>query len=214
VQLDRSSLIKTIHLRGDWVDTPANAKSFVHVLGEFQSSGRCVIDNTQNILILHPDQLISATVIADSFTCMRRAVLQDRVKATSDKTPPLVYGTLLHEIFQEALMANRWNLEFLDEVISGITEKHVEDLYTIKTSIEEAREHLRSKMPELRSWATAFVAPYPRVWISSNPHFVHLKLTSEFSPMLLSRAATATKQTWRSLSSSMSRSMSGHRCTE
>lgn len=154
--------MKTVHLRGDWIDTPASAKAYVHIHGEFQSNGQCIIDNSQNILILHPDQLVSATVVADSFTCTRRAVLQDRVKATSDKSPPLVYGTLLHEIFQEALMSNKWSLDFLDGVICNITEKHVEDLYTIKVSINDAREHLRSKMPELRSWATAFVAPFPR----------------------------------------------------
>lgn len=145
------------------MDTSASPKSYVHIIGEFHSNGQCIIDNSQNILILHPDQLISATVVADSFTCMRRAVLQDRVKATSDKTPPLVYGTLLHEIFQEALMSNKWSPEFLNDVISNIAQKHVEDLYTIKVSVNEACEHLRSKMPELRSWAAAFVTPFPRV---------------------------------------------------
>lgn len=158
-------MIKTIHLRGDWIDTPASPKAYVHIIGGFQSTGQCIIDNSQNILILHPDQLISATVVADSFTCMRRAVLQDRVKATSDKTPPLVYGTLLHEIFQEALSSNKWDLKFLNGVICDITDKHVEDLYTIKVSISDAREHLRSKMPELRSWAAAFVTSFPKVCI-------------------------------------------------
>ncbi|KAJ2978232.1 hypothetical protein NUW58_g7560 [Xylaria curta] len=162
VEVDREKTIKTVHLRGDWVETPASSKSYVHIIGDFQPSGQCIIDNSQNILILHPDQLISATVVADSFTCMRRSVLQDRVKATSDKTPPLVYGTLLHEIFQEALMANNWSPEFLDAVICRITEKHVEDLYTIKVAIVDARNHLQSKMPELRSWAKSFVSAFPK----------------------------------------------------
>lgn len=163
VEVDRQKTIKMVHLRGDWIETPASPKSYVHIIGDFQPSGQCIIDNSQNILILHPDQLISATVIADSFTCMRRAVLQDRVKATSDKTPPLVYGTLLHEIFQEALMANNWTPEFLDTVIRKITEKHVEDLYTIKVAIDDARNHLQSKMPELRAWAKSFVSAFPKV---------------------------------------------------
>ncbi|KAH7198027.1 DNA replication factor Dna2-domain-containing protein [Fusarium flagelliforme] len=119
---------------------------------------KCVIDDAQNLLILHPDQLISATVVADSFGCMRRAVLQDRVKATSPPTPPLIYGTMLHEIFQEALLANKWDLPFLTTVIDRITEKHVEDLYTIKVGIPSAREHLQSKMTELSYWAGAFVS--------------------------------------------------------
>lgn len=115
------------------------------------------------MLILHPDQLISATVVADSFGCMRRAVLQDRVKATSEASPPLVYGTMLHEIFQEALLANKWDLPFLSKVIDQIAEKHVEDLYTIKIGMASAKEHLQSKMIELSYWAKSFVSSKPNV---------------------------------------------------
>ncbi|KAG8667324.1 DNA replication endonuclease-helicase Dna2 [Fusarium poae] len=158
IQADNSKDIKTLHLRGSWYDTPAHADAYVHVIGDFTARGQCVVDDAQNLLILHPDQLISATVVADSFGCMRRAVLQDRVKATSPPTPPLIYGTMLHEIFQEALFANKWDLPFLCAVIERITEKHVEDLYTIKVGIPSAREHLQSKMTELSYWAGAFVS--------------------------------------------------------
>lgn len=162
VRAERSNATKTVHLRGDWVDTPVHAKSFVHVIGIFDPSGRCIVDNNRNILILHPDQLISATVVADSFSCMRRAVLQDRVKATSEASAPLVYGTLLHEVFQEALTANNWDQNFLNEAIDRAMKKHIEDLYTIKVSFTDAREHLSSKMPEVRGWAAKFVSSYPR----------------------------------------------------
>lgn len=162
VQAERSKTTSTVHLRGDWVDTPVHPKSHVHIIGSFGSNGRCVIDNNQNILILHPDQLISATVVADSFSCMRRAVLQDRVKATSEASAPLVYGTILHEIFQEALVANSWDQTFLNGVIEKTMKKHIEDLYTIKVNFTDAREHLSSKMPELRCWAEKFVSSYPK----------------------------------------------------
>ncbi|KAF4458912.1 dna replication atp-dependent helicase dna2 [Fusarium albosuccineum] len=161
IQADNSKDMRTVHLRGSWFDTPAHAESYVHVIGDFTSRGQCIIDDAQNLLILHPDQLISATVVADSFGCMRRAVLQDRVKATSPPTPPLIYGTMLHEIFQEALLANQWDLPFLCAVIDRITEKHVEDLYTIKVGLASAREHLQSKMTELSYWAGAFVSSQP-----------------------------------------------------
>lgn len=162
VQAERTHKTKTIHLRGDWVDTPAHAKSFVHIIGEFEPSGRCIIDNSQNILVLHPDQLVSATVVADSFSCMRRAVLQDRVKATSEASAPLVYGTLLHEVFQEALLANKWDQSSLNEVIERTMKKHVQDLYTIRVNFTDAREHMASKMPEVRGWAERFISSYPR----------------------------------------------------
>ncbi|KAF5608779.1 DNA replication ATP-dependent helicase Dna2 [Fusarium subglutinans] len=162
IQADNSKDIKTVHLRASWFDTPAHAEAYVHIIGDFSLRGQCIVDDGQNLLILHPDQLISATVVADSFGCMRRAVLQDRVKATSPPTPPLIYGTMLHEIFQEALLANKWDLPFLCAVIDRITEKHVEDLYTIKVGIPSAREHLQSKMTELSYWAGAFVSSRPK----------------------------------------------------
>jgi DNA replication ATP-dependent helicase Dna2 len=152
-----------VHLRGEWYDTQAHEKCYIHIIGDFSQGRQCIVDDHQNIVILHPDQLISATVVADSFGCMRRAVLQDRVKATSPATPPLVYGTILHEIFQEALTAKCWDHQYLTSVIHKVTNKHVEDLYTIKISMADAREHLQSKMPELRSWAEAFVSAYPKV---------------------------------------------------
>ena len=153
--------MRAVHLRGSWYDTPAHADSYVHVIGTFSARGQCVVDDARNLLILHPDQLISATVVADSFGCMRRAVLQDRVKATSEASAPLVYGTMLHEIFQEALMANQWDLAYLSGVIDRITANHVEDLYTIKVGLASAKEYLMSKMTELSFWAKSFVSPKP-----------------------------------------------------
>ncbi|KAL8392886.1 hypothetical protein RB595_002904 [Gaeumannomyces hyphopodioides] len=162
VQAERTNILQTVHLRGDWLDTPATVKSYVHVIGEFEESGMCVVDNSHNMLILHPDQLISATVVADSFGCIRRAVLQDRVKATGEASAPMVYGTMLHEIFQEALVANKWDSQFLAAVVDKNMERHVEDLYVIKVSLADAREHLLSKMKEMRQWAEAFVSAFPR----------------------------------------------------
>ena len=158
IQPDNSKQMRTVHLRASWYDTPAHPDAYIHVIGEFSARGQCIIDDAQNLLVLHPDQLISATVVGDSFGCMRRAVLQDRVKATSEPTPPLVYGTMLHEIFQEALMENNFDLGFLASIIAKNCEKHVEDLYIIKVGIASAREHLQSKMMELTHWAQAFVS--------------------------------------------------------
>lgn len=138
-----------------------NAKAFVHVIGIFDSAGRCIIDDNVNLLILHPDHLLSSTVVADSFGCTRRAVLQDRVKATSDSSAPLVYGTILHEIFQSAMLENRWGTEWLGELIEKTVMRHLEDLYTIKIEVPHAIEYLKSKMAELQCWAELFVSSKP-----------------------------------------------------
>ncbi|KAI9840048.1 MAG: hypothetical protein M1819_000241 [Sarea resinae] len=157
---ERTKLSKTVMLRESWYESRCTIGSYIHVIGGF-NRGHCVIDDAHNMLILHPDHLISATVVADSFGCTRRAVLQDRVKATSEATAPQLYGHVLHEIFQEAMKANRWDSAWLQQTIERILPKHLESLYEIKLSIADAIEHLRSKMPELQGWAKLFVSARP-----------------------------------------------------
>lgn len=115
------------------------------------------------MIILHPDHLISATVVADSFSCTRRAVLQDRVKATNDANKPQVYGHILHEIFQEAMKANKWTTIWLSQTIERIVSRYLESLYEIRLPVPEALDYLKSKMPELQAWADLYVQAYPRV---------------------------------------------------
>ena len=164
VQVDgeKSDSTRAVHLRGDWFNTSASIKAYVHVLGDFDSSGMCVVDDDHGMLILHPDQLLASTVVAESFSCTRRAVLQDRVKDTGTVGPPLVYGSLVHEIFQDALLANEWSHEFLSTAADKTIQKHLEELYTIKVDIPTAREYLLTRTRELASWADLFVSPKPK----------------------------------------------------
>ena len=166
VEDDKTKLNKTITLRQSWFDTRCTKGSYVHVIGGFSATGECFIDDSQNMLILHPDHLISALVVADSFSCIRRAVLQDRIKATSESSPPMVYGTMLHEIFQEALTVNRWDDDCLRKIIHTIVDRHIEDLYGINLTTEQAADHLQSKMTELQAWAKVFVKFRPEVCLS------------------------------------------------
>ena len=150
-------MVKAITLRDSWFDTRCSSGSYVHVIGEFNHLGQCFITDSDNMLILHPDHLVSALAVADSFSCMRKAVLQDRIKATSESSPPMLYGTVLHEIFQEAMKASRWDGDWLEELIDTLLARHIEELYQNNLNTDAARAHLRTKIPELQAWAEVFV---------------------------------------------------------
>ncbi|KFY38772.1 hypothetical protein V495_06389 [Pseudogymnoascus sp. VKM F-4514 (FW-929)] len=189
LQVENTKEYRTIRLRDGWIETPVTEKAAVHVIGDF-IAGQCVIDDSQNLLILHPDHLISSTVVADSFSCTRRAVLQDRVKATNDSSAPLVYGTILHEIFQAAMMANRWDTPWLHDLIEKTATRHLEDLYTIKLQIPQAVEHLQSKMGELQSWAEVFVTSKP------HPEAVVKAGNGETATMCVSKLLDVEEHVW------------------
>ena len=163
VQDEKAKQEKAIMARQSWYDSPYSPGSYVHLIGEFDHTGQCVVDEAQNLLILHPDHLISATVVADSFSCTRRAVLQDRVKATSKSNEPQIYGHILHEIFQEAMKANRWETEWLTMVVESVATRYLETLFEINVEMVKAVDHLMSKVTYLQSWAEIFVTARPKV---------------------------------------------------
>ncbi|KAN0069760.1 DNA replication factor Dna2 domain containing protein [Elaphomyces granulatus] len=161
VQDQKTDHKKAIILRESWFDSPCGKHDYLHLIGDFDAQGQCIVDNSENMIILHPDHLISATVVADSISCQRRAVLQDRIKATVDASKPQVFGHILHEVFQEAMKRNRWNLSWLRTTVETIVTRFVESLYAIHMSISEAVEYVMSKIPELRVWANIFLRAKP-----------------------------------------------------
>lgn len=137
----------------------------MHLIGDFDRLGQCVVDNNQNLLILHPDHLISSTVVGDSFICTRKAVLEARVKATSDANQATLYGHLLHEIFQEALKANKWDDGFMTALIESIATRSLESLFELQIELPIAVEQLRARAVELQALAEIYVAAKPKVWL-------------------------------------------------
>ncbi|KAJ5781482.1 uncharacterized protein N7518_009965 [Penicillium psychrosexuale] len=153
---------KSIILRESWFDTPCSKDSYIHLVGDFNAAGQCVVDNLNHMIILHPDHLISATVVADSIDCQRRAVLQDRVKVIGALERPQAFGVFFHEVFQKALKANKWDMKSLKTLVETVLGRHIEELYSIQMSIPEAVEYLMSRMPAVLDWADAFLHLKPQ----------------------------------------------------
>jgi DNA replication ATP-dependent helicase Dna2 len=172
---ERKTRMVAITLRDSWASTAVAAGNIVHVaeLPQSRSSehappatpaGQIYItdDEGSAFLIIHPDHMLSATTVADSFDCLRKAVLQDRIKATGETAKPMVYGKILHEIFQQALSANRWDNGILAELVEKTVRMHVEGLWELgmKDTVL-AVEEITAKMGELATWAKIFVAAEP-----------------------------------------------------
>lgn len=75
----------------------------------------------------------------------------------------MLYGTLLHELFQQAIRVNRWDTQFLLEAIDGLLPAKFDTILEIESTCEDVKAHLSSKLPELQSWAEVFIRAEPRV---------------------------------------------------
>jgi DNA replication ATP-dependent helicase Dna2 len=130
----------------------------------FFSSQQLILDDSEEsaFIVIHPDHMLSATTVADSFDCTRKAVLQDRIKATGETSKAMIYGKILHEIFQQALGVNTWDNQFLADLVEKTVQVHVEGLWELgMQDTVLATEEIKAKMVELAAWAKVFVAPEP-----------------------------------------------------
>ncbi|KAF9895416.1 Tripartite DNA replication factor [Aspergillus nanangensis] len=161
VQDERTKQKKVVVLRDSWFDTPCTKDLYIHLIGDFDATGHCIVSDSHNMIILHPDHLVSATVVADSVGCQRRAVLQDRIKNSGDIGKPQVFGNIFHELFQNAMKLNLWDMETLRSLAETVAKNHIEELYLIHMDIPEAVEHLMSKMPAVQTWSKLFLRSKP-----------------------------------------------------
>lgn len=70
---------RTVILRGSWNNTPVSVGMYANVLGAASPDGSVVVDDEHNLFVLQPDVLVSGTRVADSFRCLRRTVLDERI---------------------------------------------------------------------------------------------------------------------------------------
>ena len=60
-------------------------------------------DQDDLVLVIHPDELITPTLISEAFTCPHLSVLQQRLGSTGLSVRSAVIGTLHHNLFERCL---------------------------------------------------------------------------------------------------------------
>ncbi|KAF8030733.1 hypothetical protein BT93_D0041 [Corymbia citriodora subsp. variegata] len=146
---------RTIHLWDEWFYSVISPGDTVNVIGQFDVQGKCDVSKESNLVVVHPDLLVSGTQVAASFTCPRRTVLDERLKCSEYSTAALI-GTLLHQIFQAGLVKEEPTKEFLDEYAGVVLRKNVESLFACGVSEKDIFNTLIEANPRLLNWITLF----------------------------------------------------------
>ncbi|KAJ2850866.1 DNA replication endonuclease-helicase Dna2 [Coemansia brasiliensis] len=162
---------RTLLLRSEWAATPIKIGDYVNIVGSLEqaetSNGELVIDSQYSdvLPILHPDILVSCTRLSDAFSCMRRAVLRDRVREIPEGNEPLtvmLLGTLLHDLFQGCAQTNQWDDAAMGELIRKLIETNIERLW--ECGVDEATVHgqVAEIVPVYQQWAQMYMHARPQ----------------------------------------------------
>ncbi|WFD44716.1 DNA helicase [Malassezia psittaci] len=136
---------------------------------------------TQHLLILHPDIIVSASGLASVASCMRRPMLQERIKTSSSTTYAAVFGNIVHGLLQASLISDadanietysdnametpsvwhrigNFRSEYLHQELERQIVQHRAPLSIVGAKTEQVRADLQEVLPSLVSLAERYLA--------------------------------------------------------
>ncbi|KAF8629517.1 hypothetical protein AX17_005643 [Amanita inopinata Kibby_2008] len=161
---------RTVILQDDWIHTDIQIGDTVNIIESFtqhidsasNTQSSITICSKHNFLILHPDLLITATALSTASQCRRRPLLSGLVRSSTDYTPALVWGNMLHEVTQNCMSENKWDTQYIDQQIQSVISKGLTDLVRIDATVDGARHELRERSKGLQPFAAKYLSQMPK----------------------------------------------------
>ncbi|KAH3679164.1 hypothetical protein WICMUC_001175 [Wickerhamomyces mucosus] len=155
---DKDDESHKIVLRDIWETLEIEVKDIIHIIGE---DYKLLHKNSNNLLIWNPDQLLSATLIGDAISCLRRSVLKQRLDFSGDYSVPLLVGEIIHEVFQAVLRENNSSMEFMNKMVDqALAFRHM-NILIIQESMENVKRESVAHLPYIKEWYEKFKKENP-----------------------------------------------------
>lgn len=116
-----------------------------------------------NLFIHHPDILLTATSLSNASQCLRKPLLSSMVRSSSDVTPSLVWGNMLHEVMQTCLSVSRWDEKFVNKKIAEVVQGGLGELLRITMDVEQAIIEVKTRAKGLKAFSDKYIAQSPKV---------------------------------------------------
>ncbi|KAJ7593023.1 DNA replication factor Dna2-domain-containing protein [Mycena floridula] len=185
-KLDPGSEIRAIILRDDWARTDIRIGDTINVIGEFSlqspSSSSVTlsipITSKSNLLILHPDHLLTATALSNAPQCLRKPLLSALVRSSSDVTPALVWGNILHTVVQSCLTEGRWDEQWIDDQIDTAAREGMGELAKVGFDVEQGKREIKGRAKGLQPFGERYISDKPKASKTPRRCYVLLLTTS------------------------------------
>ena len=170
-----------VYLRGEWYHTHLQNGDIIHICslsGQFRTDVEALplllhtvfptgSDQDDLMLIVHPDMLLTPTVISETVSCSRRAVLKNRLGSTGLTTRAPLFGTMRHQLFEATMKEKEFHIEFIRKQVSEIVRDNAEGLLACDISPHEAELELIKFAPQLQLFASQYTVLNGRQPIAS-----------------------------------------------
>jgi DNA replication ATP-dependent helicase Dna2 len=131
--------------------------------GSITGTPAITISSKENLLIHHPDYLITATSLSEGSVCRRKPLISNLVRTTSNVQPSSVWGNILHEVMESCMSENRWDENFIDDETDNVIRAKLPDLLRIEKTVEEVTEKVKERARGLQEFSKRYIGKKPKV---------------------------------------------------
>jgi DNA replication ATP-dependent helicase/nuclease Dna2 len=143
------------------------ADDVVNIIGPFgiSADGQKIITVTthENLLIHHPDTLLTPSLLASAPNCQRRPLVTALLRTLSPPTPALVYGTVLHDVVQKCLQERRWDAPWLETRVDAALSMAFGDLVRAGVTLSVAKDEILRRAVGVETFGERYIGGYPKV---------------------------------------------------
>jgi DNA replication ATP-dependent helicase Dna2 len=164
----------------------SRAGDVVNIIGPFDISANgqktITITTLDNLLIHHPDTLLTPSLLASAPNCQRRPLVTALVRALSPPSPALVYGTVLHDVVQKCLQERRWDAPWLEAHVDTALSMAFGDLVRAGVTLSVAKDEILRRAAGVETFGERYIGDHPKVSASisyapsAHHYFPSLKL--------------------------------------
>jgi len=168
------------------------AGDVVNVIGTFILKGdgekSITLTTLENLLIHHPDTLLTPSLLASAPNCQRRPLITALVRALSPPTPALVYGTVLHGVVQNCLQEKRWDMPWIEARVDSALSMAFGDLVRAGVTLSVAKDEIIRRASGVNTFGPRYIGDNPKVLVSISSTlsaYHHLPSLKLYCPILV-----------------------------
>jgi DNA replication ATP-dependent helicase Dna2 len=139
----------------------------LNIVGLFDASPNgkktITVTNLENLLIHHPDTLLTPSLLASAPNCHRKPLVTALVRALSPPTPALVYGTVLHDVFQQCLRERRWDASWIEARVDASLSMVFGDLVRAGVTLSTAKDEILHRAVGVETFGERYIGNKPKV---------------------------------------------------
>ncbi|GAV48188.1 hypothetical protein ZYGR_0I04850 [Zygosaccharomyces rouxii] len=154
--IDHKGETSSVMVRHPWVYLEFSRGDAIHIIqGQNVDNKRLLSDDinpktnvrNDNLLVLNPDILLSATTVGNSIGCLRRSTIETIFDdPRGEPKISMTIGNIVHELLQDALRCKLENqkltVDYLEEVLDSLLKTYSFAIFVCNYTIEQVKDEI------------------------------------------------------------------------